>query len=54
MTGTKERMVNDIINKYGFEADETIRFTKLCEDERISIDVILIEFFQLMWGLEAF
>lgn len=54
MTSCEERMVNDIISKYGFEAKETIRFTKLCEDSRISIDVILIEFFQLMWGLEAF
>lgn len=54
MTGTRERMVNDIISKYGFEADETIRFTKLCEDERINIHAITIEFFHLMWGLEAF
>ena len=54
MTSCEERMINDIISKYGFEAEETIRFTKLCEDSRISIDVILIECFQLMWGLEAF
>lgn len=54
MTSCEERMINDIISKYGFEAEETIRFTKLCEDSRISIDVILIEFFHLMWGLEAF
>lgn len=54
MTGARERMVNDIISKYGFEAKETIKFTRLCEDARISIDAITIEFFQLMWGLEAF
>ena len=48
MTSYKEIMANDIISKYGFEAEETIRFIRLCEDSRISIDVILIEFFKLM------
>lgn len=53
MTSCEERMVNDIISKYGFEAEETIRFAKLCEDSRISIDVILMVYVTLMWGLEA-
>jgi hypothetical protein len=37
---TREEMMDKIIGKYGFEAEETIWFCRLAEDEAISLEAL--------------
>ena len=37
---TREEMMDKIINKYGLEAEETIWFCRLAEDESISLEAL--------------
>ena len=38
---TREEMMDKIIRKYGFEAEETLWFCRLAEDETISLESLL-------------
>lgn len=37
MTEYREQLLNDVIKKYGFEVDQTIRFAGICETARIEV-----------------
>lgn len=48
MTEYREQLLDDVIRKYGFEVDQTIRFAEVCETARI--EVVEEAYMKLMKG----